>query len=390
MDISYTPDQIAFRNRVREWLAENWNPAVNQLPVDEDEKAKFMKDWDRKLYQAGLTGISWPKEYGGQGLTQVEEIIFNEELGKCNAPEGHLGAGIPLLGPTLLIFGTEEQKKRYIPKILSGEEIWCQGFSEPNAGSDLASLSTRATLDGDEWVINGQKVWTTYAQYSDWCFVLARTDPNAKKHLGISFFLVPMNTSGITVRPLVQITGEKEFNEVFFDNVRIPKDSYVGNLNEGWKITMALLAFERGSYILGQQARTFNEINRLIALSRDLSIHDEAISNQSYFRQKLAQLYMEAEILRYHGLKTATKVEKGLPIGEEASAHKVFWGDLYQRVGELAMEMQGDMAHITGKDALDQGAFQHIYLSSRAVTIYGGTSQIQKNIIAERILGMPR
>lgn len=389
MDISFTPEQENFRHKVSEWLANNWNPSIDRLPDNAEERAQFLREWDRKLFDAGFAGIACPKEYGGQGLTQIEEIILNEELGKVNAPEGNI-IGKILLAPTLLVLGTDEQKKRYIPKILTAEEVWCQGFSEPNAGSDLASLSTKATLDGDHWVLNGQKVWTSFAPYSDWIFVLARTNPEAKKHHGITFFLVPLNSPGITVRPLVQITGDKEFGEVFFEDVRIPKDSYVGNVNEGWKVANTLLSFERGTYIFGLQSRTFYQLNRLISLSREVSNKKGTVSKQSYFRQKLAQFYAETMILRYHALKTAGKVEKGEKIGEEASIHKLFWSELHQRIGELAMEIQGELAHIAGKNALDQGIFQHLYLFSRCSTIIGGTSQIQKNIIAERILGMPR
>ena len=327
---------------------------------------------------------------GGQGLTLVEEIIFNEELGKVNAPRGMNLIGNTLLGPVLISSGTEEQKKRFIPKLLAAEEVWCQGFSEPNAGSDLASISTKAELDGEEWVINGQKVWTSNAQAADWCFVLARTDVHAPKHRGITFFLVPMDLPGITVRPLKQITGDQEFNEVFFENVRVPKDSYVGNLNEGWQTAMTTLSFERGTSPLGDQARVLNEIQDLIRLSRETVKAGQQLSKNPYYRQKLAKSYVEIAIMRYHGLKVVSKFMNEGKIGPEASLMKLYWSESHQDFTELAMEIEGNYANMLGSEAPFQGKFQQIYLYARAETIFSGTSQIQKNIISERLLGMPK
>ena len=395
MDLSFTPEQEQYRQRVREWLLENipqgWGTPLYDMPEDEMERGKLLRDWDRKLYEGGFAGISWPKEYGGQGLTHLEETIFNEEAGKLNAPTGVNVLGKLLLGPTLLLFGTEEQKRRYLPPLLQGDEVWCQGFSEPNAGSDLAALQTKAVLDGDEWVINGQKVWTSYAHHADWCFVLARTDNDAPKHKGISYLLVPMDSPGVTLRPLVQINKNLDFNEVFFDDVRIPKESVVGGVNNGWKVAMGTLGFERGTLALGRQVRFQNEFNDLVKLASELQTSNGTLVKDSdYYRQRLAEIYAEIRILRYHGLKTTSQLLNEGRLGPEASLQKLFWTSMHVQLGELAMEILGDEAPYWGDEALGKGLMQKIYLGSRGATIYAGSTQIQKNIIAEMILGMPK
>lgn len=395
MDLSFTPEQEQYRKRVREWLLENipegWGTPQFEWPEDEQERGAFLREWDRKLYEGGFAGISWPKEYGGQGLTHVEEIIYDEEAGKLNAPSGINVLGKLLLGPTLLLYGTEEQKKRFLPPLLRGEEVWCQGFSEPNAGSDLAALQTRAELDGDEWVINGQKVWTSYAHHADWCFVLARTDPDAPKHKGISFFLVPMDSEGVTVRPLVQLNKNRDFNEVFFDNVRIPKDNVVGGVNNGWKVAMGTLGFERGTLALGRQVRFQNEFNELAKLAGEMRAADGTlVKDNPYFRQRLVEIFNDIRIMRYHGLKTISQLLNEGRLGPEASLQKLFWTTMHVNLGEAAMEVLGAEAPYWGTDSVSRGKMQDVYFTSRGATIYAGSTQIQKNIISERILGMPR
>ncbi|PWA10685.1 hypothetical protein DCC39_11000 [Pueribacillus theae] len=395
MDLSFTPEQEAYRARAREWLLENipkgWGTPEFEMPRTEEEMGKFKREWDRKLYEGGYAGISWPKEYGGQGLTHVEEIIFDEEAGKLNAPSGVNVLGKLLLGPTLLQFGSEEQKKRFLPPLLRGDEVWCQGFSEPNAGSDLAALQTRAELDGDEWVINGQKVWTSYAHHSDWCFVLARTDQEAPKHKGISFFLVPMDSPGVSVRPLVQLNENRDFNEVFFDNVRIPKENVVGGVNNGWKVAMGTLGFERGTLALGRQVRFQNEFNELVKLASEKRLADGTLAiDNPYYRQKMVEVFNEIKILRFHGLKTISQLLNEGKLGPESSLQKLFWTTMHVELGEVAMEVLGEEAPYWGVESVGRGKMQDIYYTSRGATIYAGSTQIQKNIIAEMILGMPK
>ncbi|PLT35127.1 acyl-CoA dehydrogenase family protein [Bacillus sp. V5-8f] len=389
MDLAFSKEQDEYRQHVREWLINNipegWGTPEFDWPNDETERGKILREWDRKLYEGGFAGISWPKQYGGQGLSHVEEIIYDEEAGKLNAPSGLNVLGKLLLGPTLLLFGTEEQKQCFLPPLLKGDEVWCQGFSEPNAGSDLAAIQTRAELQGDKWVINGQKVWTSFAHHADWCFVLARTDHELPKHKGITFFLVPMDTEGITVRPLVQINGNRDFNEVFFDNVYIPKENVVGGINNGWNVAMGTLGFERGTLALGRQVRFQNEFNTLARISSSLKKSEE-----SYYRQKMAELFAEIRILRYHGLKTISQLLNEGKLGPEASLQKLFWSTMHVNLGKLGLEVLGDQGLYIGKESIGRGVLQDIDLGSRGATIYAGTTQIQKNIIAERVLGMPK
>lgn len=394
MDLSFNEKQEEYRQQAREWLKNNipegWGTPEFEWPEDEFERGKFLRDWDRRLYEGGFAGISWPKEYGGQGLTHVEEIIFDEEAGKLNAPFGINVIGKLLFAPTLMHFGSEEQKKRFLAPLLRGDEIWCQGFSEPNAGSDLAGIQTRAELVDDRWVINGQKVWTSYAHQADWCFMLARTNHDLPKHKGITLFIIPMNSEGITVRPLVQINGNRDFNEVFFDNVSIPKENVIGDVNNGWNVAMGTLGFERGTLALGRQVRFQNEFNTLVQVSKSLNKNGENISQNSYYRQKLAELFAEIRILRYHGLKTISQLLNEGKLGPEASLQKLFWSTMHLNMGKLGLEILGEEGSYIGKESVGRGVLQEIDLGSRGETIYAGTSQIQKNIIAERVLGMPR
>lgn len=395
MDLSFSKEQEDYRTKVREWLLDNmpeeWRKPQFRWPEDETKRGEMLRKWDRTLYEGGFAGISWPKEYGGQGLTLVEEIIYSEEAGKLNVPEGVNVLGKLLLGPTLLHFGTEEQKRRYLPPLLRSDEVWCQGFSEPNAGSDLASLQTKAELDGNEWVINGQKVWTSHAHHADWCFLLARTDPHAPKHKGISFFLVPMNNQGITVRPLIQLHKVRHFNEVFFDNVRIPKENIVGGVNKGWQVAMGTLSFERGTLAPGRQKRYQNEFNQLAKLAGELRTTDGMlVKDNPYFRQNLIEVYSEIQIMRYLGLKMTSQHLNESRLGPEGSIQKLFWSTMRVKLGELGMEILGEEGPYWGKESMGAGGMQGVYFDSRGATIYAGSTQIQKNIIAERILGMPK
>jgi len=372
MDFRYTDAEEQFRRSVRSWLHANlpagWGSTF-QEPENEAERFAFRLDWERKLHAAGWSGISWLKEYGGRGGTLVEQTIFQEELARANAPEFVNIIGRNLTAPTLMAHGTEAQKQRFLPKIMSSEEIWCQGFSEPNSGSDLASLRCRLVADGDEFVLNGQKTWTSFAQYAQWCFVLARTDPTVPKHQGLSFILLDMATPGITIRPLVQITGETEFNEVFFDDVRIPKANLVGELNQGWRIAMTTLTYERGpEEALPRLVRIRRDLDTILQIAAAPRADGGRAADNPAVRQKLAQSYIDLELMRLTGLRSFSRLLKGEP----------------EVAGEAGPLMPGD------PDAPAGGAFALKFLQSRATTIYSGSSEIQRNIIAERVLGLPR
>lgn len=393
MDISFTKEQEAFRQKVKNWLI-NVIPLVERNDHSSDRFENMVinkRIWEEKVYEGGFAGLTWPKEYGGQGKEDVMQIIFSEECGKVNAPSSLNVIGNNILGPTLLEIGTEEQKNRFIPKILSSEEIWCQGFSEPNAGSDLASLSTKAELLGDKWIINGQKIWASWAQYSEYCILLARTDNEAPKHKGITFFLVPMNLKGISVKPLVQMNNEEEFSEIFFDDVELDQDAVLGEINDGWNVAMRALSFERGTNPLGKQARFHHELMELVNLTKKIEDSSgSSLINNPYFQQKISKAFTELEIMKYMGYQIIDKLIKNQKISYEASVQKLYWSEYHKSFGDLAMEIQRDLSIFWEEDGMMDGKFQNIFLHSRAETIYAGTSEIQKNIIAERILGMPR
>lgn len=390
MDFELTAPENSFRDTLRQWLQTNlpagWGATVFE-PVDLHEKIVFLKDWSRKLYNAGYAGLSWPKEYGGAGATLMEQVIFNEEVARLKAPTPYNGIALGMVGPTLIEVGTEEQKKRYLAKMLTCEEIWCQGYSEPGSGSDLASLQTRAVQDGDEFVINGQKVWTSYAHDAAYCFLLTRTDTNVPKHKGLSCFIVDMKSSGITVRPLRQITGESEFNEVFFENVRVPRENLVGDLNNGWMVGIGLLMHERATTSILGQANLQVLVKDLLDLARERSLHHDPV-----VRQRLAQIYIESEAIKHYGYRCLTKRLRGLPPGPEGSAHRLALTRLSQQAQECAMELEGPYSQLLYGSpwAVQEGAWQFGFLRSRSATIAGGTGEIQKNIIAERVLGLPK
>ncbi|MDQ0315794.1 acyl-CoA dehydrogenase family protein [Amorphus orientalis] len=387
MDVSFTAEQEAFRRDLRAWIAKtlpaDWAGPRFTGPADEDENARFQTWWERTLYDAGYQGIHWPTAYGGQGLGIVEQLIAAEEFGRASAPEGINTIGKELVGPIVLAVGSEEQKRELIPRLLRLDDIWCQGFSEPEAGSDLAGLRTRAVREGDHWVVNGQKLWTSFARHANKCILLARTDPDAPKHKGLTLFVLDMRTPGITVRPVRQMTDRREFNEVFLDNVRIPAGMHLGGINEGWHAAVGVLGFERATARLYRQARfqaEFSELLRLLAARPEKA-------GDGWFRQTVGTLAAELRMLRLLNLKTASRIATGKGIGSEASIVKLFWSELHQRITTFALEVLGeDFAAGTPGVA----RFRYLYLQARAETLYAGTSEIQRSIIAERMLGLPR
>jgi alkylation response protein AidB-like acyl-CoA dehydrogenase len=397
VDFSLTPAQEAFRERVRSWLEQSiprdWvRRATGSSEVPRPEAYQLLREWQRRLYDAGFIGLTWPKEYGGQGLTFVEEMILHQEMALLKAPPILNVLGVGMAGPTIVAYGTEEQKRRYPARILSAEEIWCQGYSEPNAGSDLASLQTRAVRDGDHWIINGQKVWTSLAHIADWMMLLARTDPDAPKHKGITYFLLDMKLPGVTVKPLRQITGDAEFNEVFFDNVRVHESQVLGGVNNGWPVGLTTLMYERLALGFGLQVRLRIALDGLVDMARHVEKGGRPTTKDAILRQKIAQLWIETESLKYTGARAVTKLLRGELPGPEASAGKMVWVDVHQRLQELAMDIQGPYAQlVAGSDrTIENGVWQYSFLRSRANSIEGGTTEIQKNIIGERVLGLPK
>jgi alkylation response protein AidB-like acyl-CoA dehydrogenase len=393
MDFTYSPAEEKFRQEVRSWLDANLPEDLREGRDEElahNERWERHRAWHKKLYDGGWVGIWWPKEYGGRGASVIEQVIFNEELARSGAPAGVNMNGITLLGPTLMHWGTEEQKQRFLPKILPAEEIWCQGYSEPGSGSDLASLQTRAVEDGDYFVVNGQKVWTSQAQHSDWCFLLVRTDPAAPKHQGISYILVDMHSPGVTVRPLVQITGDAEFNEVFFEDVRVPKKNLVGELNRGWMVAITTLMFERVA--TGGYFRFEKTLPQLIDLARRMELDGRPALEDTSVRQQLAQFAIEAEALKYNELRGLTRRLKGQPPGPEGSLSKITTTELNLRIANFAMELLGPYAILEKGSpfAIDRARWSHRMLGARAGTIAAGTNEIQRGIIGERVLGLPK
>ena len=393
MELNFTHDEEQFRQKVRNFLEENVPKsglsAAREMPEDNERLAKA-KAWQHKLYDAGYVALSWPKEYGGQALDPVKQSIVNDEMVRARAPYLLGGSGLGMLGPTLISWGNEEQKRRFLPKILTAEEIWCQGYSEPGSGSDLASLRTRAEIVGDEFVVNGQKVWTSGAQYSDWMFCLVRTDPEAPKHRGISYILIDMKSPGITVRPLVQMTGDRGFNEVFFDNVRVPRKNLVAKLNEGWIVANATLFHERN--MLGASTGSEQRLGRLLALARTTNRNGRPLTEDPVFRQRLADLEIRVEALRYHSMRQLTDQIRARNPGIEAMINKLVGTELNHDLSIAAMEVMGDYSMLSRDDqyALDHGYWAYEWMFSLGLVIGGGTSHIQKNIIAERGLKMPK
>ncbi len=392
MDFTDTPAEAAFRDEVRTWLADHLVGEFAEIgggggPADESDW-ELRVEWERVLGRDRWIGLGWPKEYGGRAASFSEEVIFNEEYAKADAPSRVSFFGEGLFAPTLIAYGTEEQKQRFLPKIQSAEELWCQGYSEPNAGSDLSNVQTRAVLDGDQWVINGQKVWTTLAHRSDWCFAVVRTDTEAPAHKGISYLLVPMKQPGVTARPLEQMTGTAEFNEVFFDDARTDKQNIVGEVNDGWKVAMATLGFERGTAFLSQQLAFQRELSDLVDVA-----HKNGATADETIRQRLADAYVGVQIMKYNGMRMLTSLVKRGAVGPEASIGKVYWSSWHRKLGELAMDVLGANALVVEGEPgghYELGDLHRIFMASRAETIYAGSSEIQRNIIGERVLGLPR
>jgi alkylation response protein AidB-like acyl-CoA dehydrogenase len=404
MDLAYPPEAEEFRGVIRDWLSENlpdgWGqPGFSMTP---EERTAFNQEWTAKLFAGGWICASWPAEYGGNGLSLLQQVVLNEEFARVGAPLRADFFGDTLVGPTLLQWGTEEQKQRFIPGILKGEIAWCQGFSEPDAGSDLAGLKTKAELDGDEWIINGQKVWTTQARHADYIFLLARTDPEAPKHAGISYLLVPMKQAGVEVRPIEQVDGSAEFNEVFFTNVRCPKDNVIGGVNNGWKVAMTTLGFERGTSSTTGYRRFLKEFNQILSLAQE-----RGRTGDPLIRQRLAQSWAKIKIMEINGFRTLTDVLAGTHTTAALSAcNKMFWSEAHQETMLLAMDILGPDSQILlgsgDQESLLPGGrrararnypvndLQALFFFSRSETIWGGTAEIQRNIVGERILGLPK
>ena len=393
MDLNLTAEESAFRDELRAWLDIN-TPKDWELRRYDPLEARFdyLKRWQRALYDGGWAGVAWPRQYGGRGASVMQQVIFWEEMARAGAPPLANVLGVGLVGPTLIAFGTEEQKTRFLPKILSAEEIWCQGFSEPEAGSDLASLRSEARLDGGEWVINGHKVWNSYGWASDWCELVVRTDPAAPKHKGLTVLLVDMKSPGVEVRPLRQITGETEFSELFFRDVRVSAANVVGKVNDGWNVAMGTLMHERGTFGAGLQIAYRQNIERLIELSHGIERNGRPASQDAVLRQRLAQCYAEVEIMRMNQMRAFSRINQtGVP-GPEGSIQKIFWSELNQRMQQAAQELLGPWGQLEGPDgySIDHGAWAYGYLRARGNTIEAGTSEIQRNIIGHFVLGLPK
>ncbi|MBI2963808.1 MAG: acyl-CoA dehydrogenase family protein [Deltaproteobacteria bacterium] len=400
MDLSLTPQESEFQRQVRRWLRRNVSrrsPAEEPGEYGNPKRIAELKQWQRKLYEAGYVAMGWPREYGGQSEPGgnrrdllMRQTIVNEEMVKARAPSLIGVMGVQMVGPTLMQYGTEEQKRRFLPKILAGEQIWCQGYSEPGSGSDLASLTTRAEIAGDFFIVNGQKVWTSNAQFADWMFCLVRTDPTAPKHKGISYILIDMKSPGITVRPLVQMTGDKGFNEVFFEDVRVPRANLVGELNQGWQVANATLSHERN--LLGSTTRTQQMFQGLLRLARTRRRGGKPVSADPAMRQRLADLAIRVESMKYHSYRQLTDLLHGRSPGIAASVNKLVSTELNHAICALALEVLGDygMLERRSRHVADRGVWPYEFMFTLGLIIGGGTSQIQKNIIAERGLGLPR
>jgi alkylation response protein AidB-like acyl-CoA dehydrogenase len=403
MDLTYPPEAESFRKEIRAWLEENlpegwFEPGFSMTT---EERQQFNDTWTKKLFAGGWICAGWPVEYGGKGLSLMDQVVLNEEFAKANAPLRADFFGDTLVGPTILQWGTDEQKKEFIPGILNGTIAWCQGFSEPNSGSDLASLKTSAVLDGDEWVINGQKVWTTQAMHADYVFLLTRTDPHAPQHAGISYMLVPMHQDGIEVRPITQVDGSAEFNEVFFTNARCPKDNVVGGVNNGWKVAMTTLGFERGSSSTTGYRRFLKEWEFIVKEARRVHKSDDEL-----VRDALMKAWSKVKIMQINGYRSLTDALNNTHNAALLGAcNKMFWSEAHRASTDLALDIVGMEAQILtgtgpvegpsgflrrGRDDYPVSELQAAFFFSRSETIWGGTAEIQRNIIGERALGLPK
>jgi alkylation response protein AidB-like acyl-CoA dehydrogenase len=407
MDLTYPPEAEEFRVEIRQWLEDHLPPGWfdADFSMTDDERGAWLEQWTATLFEGGWICATWPTEYGGKGLTTMQGVVLSEEFARAGAPMRGDFFGDTLVGPTILQWGSEEQKKQFIPGILSGTIAWCQGFSEPDAGSDLASLKTTAELDGDEWVINGQKIWTTQGFAADYGFVLCRTDKDASKHKGISYMLVPMHQDGVEVRAIKQIDGSAEFAEVFFTNARCPKDNVVGGLNNGWSVAMTTLGFERGTSATTGYRRFETELNHIITAAKVNGAIDDPL-----VRQRIAKAHSVVQIMRINGLRSlavALTGKKDRGVAALGAANKIFWSEYHQEVMKLAMDVLGmegqTLLGNAGEEESVPGygrrpvnpeypanALQSSFFFSRSETIWGGTAEIQRNIVGERVLGLPK
>jgi alkylation response protein AidB-like acyl-CoA dehydrogenase len=394
MDLNLSTPELKFRDEFRAWLKANVPADWEKRRNEEEMQAKFefLRAWQKKMYDAGWVGIAWPKEYGGRGATLMEQVIFTEEMARAGAPHLANVLGLSLIGPTIIAYGTDAQKKRYLPKILSADEIWCQGFSEPNAGSDLANVRTDARLDGDHYVLNGQKVWNSYGWAAGWCALLTRSDPDSSKHHGLTYILVDMKSPGVEVRALRQMTGESEFCEIFFHDVRVPAENVLGKVGEGWNVAMGTLAHERATLGAGVQIVIKRQFDRLVELAHSTMRNGKPASEDPVIRQKLGQCFTDIEIMRLNQMRAISRInQKGVP-GPESSILKVFWTELNQRFQQIATELLGSYATLTKGDphAIDEGQWAYTFLRARGNTIEAGTSEIQRNILGHFVLGLPK
>jgi alkylation response protein AidB-like acyl-CoA dehydrogenase len=393
MDLNYSPEDEQFRQHVRQWFAEHPPGPLGTL---EQKKA-----WQRKLYEAGFVGMGWPREYGGQDARPMEQAILAEEMALGDVPGPINSLALGLLGQTLIVHGTEQQKQQYLQRMLTADDIWCQLYSEPDSGSDLASLKTSAVRDGDQWIINGQKVWTSLGPIADFGMLLARTNPNVPKHQGISYFILDMHQPGVEVRPLKQITGSSEFAEVFFNNATLPAENIIGREGQGWELAQTTLGFERGGSVLARVTRHQANMRRLVEVARGLSRNGTSLLEDPVSRQKLGRMVVEVEVLRYAGLRVLSRLEQGQRPGAESSVDKLYYSELDKRHQELVQDILGpygqieqglpqDLALNSSNSRGDDTTWAYNFLWARAGTIYAGSSEIQKNIIGERVLRLPR
>ena len=400
MDPTYSDEAEAFRTRIREFLSANLPEGWQGTgALGREEILVFQKEWRQKLAANGLLAPAWPTEYGGGGLSELEQVILAEEFQRAGAPTGgsNDAFSIQMVGNTILQWGTPQQKEHFLPRIISGEDIWCQGYSEPDAGSDLAGLGCRAELDGDEWIINGQKIWTSAGQWANWIFVLCRTDPDAPKHRGISFLLCPMEQDGVEVRPIEMLSGDADFNETFFTDARTAKENVIGEVNAGWGVAMTLLGYERGEAAATMPIMFRAEFDKLVELAQQRGVSDDPI-----IRDRIAKLYCEVEIMRLQGMRSLTKFLDGQHPGPGESTFKLYWSEYHQRITELAVDILGAAA--TTPDGIAKTSFHTdlpgapndaaswigAFYNARAGTIYAGTSEVQRNIIGELVLGLPK
>ena len=394
MDFSYSAEQEAMRGQLRVWLEEKKTAGAfgDSGPMDLDEVVAQGRRWQADLHAGGWCGIHWPREYGGRSAGLLEQIVFQEELARVGSPQLINLLALSMVGPVIIQYGTEAQKKRYLRPILTAEEIWCQGYSEPGAGSDLAALSTRAVLDGDAYVVNGQKVWTSYAQYAHFCILLARTNPDVPKHKGITMFILDMHAPGVEVRPLRQMNGDSEFNEVYLEDVRIPRENIVGEEGKGWDMAVALLMHERATLTFQRQLQSRVALMDLIRFSCEWVDAGQPPMRDPIHRQRIAQAYIDSEAMRLTALRHLTKQLRGGHPGPEGSMEKLFWSEMYQRMLLSAVDMLGPYGNLAPGDghAPLEGRWPHLMLYSRGRTIAAGTSEVQRGIIAQRVLGMPK